>query len=152
MLGKILAPVAAKRGFAVADLIAAWPEIVGARYAEHTQVESILWPRYAKDAGGVLTLIVEGGFAIYLQHELAPLIERLNRFLGKESVASIRLVQRPLVRARPRPAEAMPAKVSLASRPAVAAELAGIDDDGLREALRRLGENVFAESGLKVGP
>ena len=45
LVGKIVAPVTAKRGFAAADLVAAWPDIAGSRFADCTRPEKIVWPR-----------------------------------------------------------------------------------------------------------
>src|SRR5437773_1081027 len=81
-LGAVLAPIIAKRGFAAADLLGAWPEIVGPRYADCTQPEHIGWDRAGTDPAGILTLRVEGPKAIYLQHETGEIIQRINGFLG----------------------------------------------------------------------
>ena len=45
LVGAIIDPVTRRRGFATAELIAAWPEIVGGRWAECTAPEKIVWPR-----------------------------------------------------------------------------------------------------------
>lgn len=146
-VGKALQPVAAKRGFAAADLFAAWPEIVGPRYADCTSPESIQYPR--KGGGeGVLTVRVDGGKAIYLQHELGALLQRVNDFLGAKTVGSIRLSQRPVSRAAP-PAPPRERKASAEETAALERSLEGIADDGLREALRRLGGAVLASRSPK---
>jgi hypothetical protein len=150
-VGAIIAAVAAKRGFATADLLAAWSEIVGERYADCTQPESIAWPRKA-GGEGVLTVRIDGGKAIYLQHELGQLIERINQFLGARAVGSIRLVQKPLQRRASAPADAPAAEPTAAEREAVEAELAGIEDEALRGALRRLGFAIFAAKSPKSEP
>ena len=45
LVGKIIDPVIAARGFANGDLLASWPEIVGAAFAGWTEPERIVWPR-----------------------------------------------------------------------------------------------------------
>src|SRR5437763_6732962 len=59
-LSKVLAPLVAKRGFAAADILSAWPEIVGHRYAGCTQPEHLRFERGSADSAGTLTIRVEG--------------------------------------------------------------------------------------------
>ena len=54
LIGKTLDPLLRKRGLARAELIAWWPDIVGAAYAGRTAPERIRWPRDGKAA----TLVV----------------------------------------------------------------------------------------------
>jgi hypothetical protein len=136
----VLAPVSQRRGFAVADLAAAWPEVVGARYADCTYPEKIDWPRAAdKAAGGVLRMCVEGPRAVLVQHELGQLLERVNGYLGHGTIGRIRLVQGTVPRRKP---PAPPPRA--ADEGKVAQAVAAVDDDALREALARLGRGIFA--------
>lgn len=145
LFGKVIEPVVAKRGFATANLIGAWPELVGARFASATQPERISWPRGKARAeeAGTLTIRVMGGHAVYLQHELGALRERINSFLGFRAVGEIKLVQMPFTRPerkRPRP------EPKLDDRQAADLErqIGSVEDEGLREALRALGRGVLA--------
>ena len=45
LIGEALEPVCRRRGFAAADLLINWPDVVGGRYAETTQPERLNWPR-----------------------------------------------------------------------------------------------------------
>ena len=145
LFGKVIEPVAAKRGFATANLLAAWPELVGARFAAGTQPERINWPRgrAEDDAGGTLIVRVMGGQAVYLQHELGTLKDRINAFLGFHAIGDIRLVQTPFTRpARKKPP---PQPLIDASQAAALEEQIGsVEDEGLRAALRELGRAVLA--------
>lgn len=143
LVGRVLDPLSAKRGFANAELIAAWPQIAGPRYAESTQPESIAWPRGpgAQD-GGTLTLRVEPSVALYLQHETGQLLERVNGFLGFAAVRRVRIIQKPLERkARKKVVEAP--VLSSAEEAELEQTVAGIDHDGLRDALKQLGRGVL---------
>ena len=103
LIGSVIAPVCAKRGFATADLIAAWSDIVGPRYATTTMPEKLTWPRrdQAKAPGGATLVIrVDSGMAIYLQHETAVLLDRTLHPRGAPAsvLAFLGLVlRRPLV-------------------------------------------------------
>jgi hypothetical protein len=150
LVGRVLDPVSAKRGFANAELLAAWPEIAGPRYAHTTQPERISWAHgsAAAEDGGTLTVRVEASVALYFQHEIGQILERVNGFLGFGAVRRIRIVQKPIERAiakehrEPRPLDP-------AEEERLAGTLAGVDDDGLREALKRLGRGVLAGNVAK---
>src|SRR5436189_6028480 len=80
LVARVLAPVKGKRAYAMADLAAAWPEIVGPRYADCTYPERLDWARGAAGAesGGVLRVRADGPRSVLLQHELGQLTERVN--------------------------------------------------------------------------
>lgn len=146
LIGAVIEPLCAKRGFATADLIAAWAEIVGPRYAHATQPEKLIWPRRDgpeganRRTGAMLVLRVDAGMAVYLQHETALIIERINGFLGFGAVTNLKIIQAPV--AAPRTARKAPSP-SPAAVGRAAAAVADIENDGLRSALERLGRAVY---------
>ncbi|ODN68027.1 hypothetical protein A6302_04342 [Methylobrevis pamukkalensis] len=89
----------------------------------------------------LLTLRCTGAVALRLQHDLPLVIERINTFFGWRAIGRVRLLQMPLHR---RPAPVRPKAGPLSSEAAVRVEeaCAGIADDGLREAVARLGRAV----------
>ncbi len=140
-LGGVLDPVAARRGFGTARLLSAWGEVAGPRYAAFTRPEKLAFPRNSGNAG-VLTIGVDGPRAVLLQHEIPQILQRVNAFLGFAAVAEIRLVQRAMT---PPPAvSAPPRALSDRERERLDAALAEVDSEGLRGALRELGEAVLA--------
>ncbi len=147
LVGKVLDPVIAERGFAGADLVAAWPEIAGRAYADWTEPERIAWPR--GEAGkepraGVLHLKVDGPRAIFVQHELPQIIERVNAFLGYAAIGQVRIVQKPVARRKNAKAPVVP-PLAAAAEAELSSALAQVGDDRLRAALDRLGRGVMAE-------
>lgn len=144
LIGGVIEPVCAKRGFATADLIGAWDDIVGPRYAGSTQPEKIVWPRRdsAASKGATLVVRVDAGMAIYLQHEIGLVLQRINSFLGFEAIGSLRIVQGPVERpnAATRPPEP---SVSPAAARAIGESLAEVESEGLRASLERLGRQVY---------
>jgi hypothetical protein len=138
LLHKTLGGAFAKRGFASAELVTRWTEIVGAEIADHSQPEKIQWPPPRQGQlpePGRLVLRVEGPVAVEIQHLSGIILERVNRFFGWQAVGAIRLRQAPLrrapARAQPRPDPQAVARIS--------ASLADIQDPALRDALARLG-------------
>jgi hypothetical protein len=145
--GKIVGEAFTRQGFASAELVTRWSEIVGADIAAHSEPIKIQWQRLGRaDPGaggqepGTLVLRVEGPAAIEIQHLTNVICERVNRFLGWRTVARIALRQAPLRRRE--------AKVRRGADPAamarIAATLPDIADDDLRLALARLGAAVGA--------
>ena len=145
LVGRVINPVARKRGFAAADLIAAWTDVVGAELAECTRPEKIVWPRGDANADrpGVLTLKVDGPRAVLVQHQVGQIVERVNAYFGYAAVGPVRLVQAPLGRtAKPAPAAAEePLTAEEAAR--LAEATGAVDHQPLREALDRLGRGVL---------
>lgn len=140
-----LAPALARFGFDEADLLLFWPEIVGERLASRCEPLRLQWPpRAARDhAREAATLIVrvEGAFAIELQHQSAIVIERVNGHVGWRCVGRLALRQGPLGPRRAPPRAAPPPDPAATARARLQA--ADIADDGLREALVRLGGRVL---------
>ena len=145
LVGKIIDPVTARRGFATSNLIASWSEIVGARTAASSRPDRIVWPKGTAQEGkaALLVLRVDGPRAVFIQHESGQIIERVNAFLGYAAIGQIRIVQAPLGGAtemRPRPPS-----VSQSQEARLSEAVAGVENEGLRAALARLGRGVLAD-------
>ncbi len=130
-----------RHGFAQADVVANWGEIVGEELARHSAPERIKWPRGAGEAarksGGTLAVRAAPGRALDLQYEAPRIIARVNSFFGYEAVVKIKVMQAPTQWAgRPPPSPPPPRKsVPLQS-------LEGIEAQPLKAALERLGQGV----------
>lgn len=138
LIGGMLDPLVRKRGLARAEMIAWWPEIVGAAYAGRTAPERIRWPR----DGSAATLVVrcDPALALQLAHETDRVRERLNAYFGYAAVGAVKIVQRPMghdapPEPKPEPARDLPAPLE--------ARLAEIEGP-LADSLRGLGRHVLA--------
>ena len=155
LVGKTVGDSFRRQGFASAELVTRWIEIVGADIAARSEPIKIQWSRpVAAPAGGAsaaggasqgvgqdpgtLVLRVDGPSAIEIQHLADIICERVNRFLGWRAIARVALRQAPLRRAARKPVRTPdPAAVAR-----LAATLPDIADDDLRQALARLGAAV----------
>jgi len=141
LLGKLVGAAFARQGFASAELVTRWNDIVGHEIAAHSEPIKLQWPR--KIAGedgepGTLVLRVEGPAAIEIQHLAALICERVNRFLGWHAVGRVALRQAPLRRRQAREARA----ADPAATARIAEKLADIKDEELKNALARLGAAI----------
>jgi hypothetical protein len=138
LLGATLSDALKSQGFASAEILARWGDIVGVEIASHSEPIKIRWPRaVGEEAAEPATLVlrVEGPAALEIQHLSAVILERVNRFFGWQAIGRIALRQAPLRRREP-PAAPPPPDPAIAAR--IAEGLPEIEDEDLRLALPRL--------------
>ncbi|MCO5130783.1 MAG: DciA family protein [Xanthobacteraceae bacterium] len=142
LLGGVFSEAFAKQGFASRELVTRWAEIAGPDIAAHAEPLKMQWPRPVEgqpQTPATLVLRVEGPMALEIQHMSGVILQRVNRFLGWNAVGRLALRQAPLSR----PATRQPSKPpDTAAVARVAATLEAVEDDGLREALARLGASI----------
>jgi len=142
ILGATLSESFAKQGFASAELVTRWADIVGPEIAAHSEPLKIQWPRPVETQTpepATLVLRVEGPAALEIQHLSAVILERVNRFLGWNAVGRLALRQAPLKRRGTKPQ--MPV-IDPEATAEIAAHLPAIADEDLRQALARLGAAI----------
>jgi hypothetical protein len=140
----ILDPMLRRRAGLSVALVQSWEEIAGPRLAGLTRPEKIVWPR-RRDEGdphepATLVVACSGAAAMRLQHETAELLGRVNAFLGYGAVGRVRILQKPIDDAAPR--RLAPRPLSPEEEQRIGSLTRGVDDDGLRDALARLGAGI----------
>jgi hypothetical protein len=153
LIENALQPIMAAQGFASTDIIIGWPEIIGEKLAEFSRPVKIEWPRrrsYGDDGQGgeaaTLVLKVESAFALDIQHMLPVLIERVNARYGWRCIGKIVIKQGPV----PRPSHAAPRRsLDPAMIEQASQQIGAIEDEGLRDALVRLGAGILSDSHKK---
>jgi len=144
----LIDPILAKRAGINTLLLASWDEIAGEQFADCSRPERIRWPRQdgpdetgAGFAPGLLTIACEGARALFLMHQEAELISRVNSFFGFRAISQIKIIQKAIHVPSQKP-KARPLDAKEKSR--LAGMLAEVEDPRLREALERLGTGVLA--------
>lgn len=140
-LGVCLSDAFRQQGFASAELVTRWTDIVGPEIAAHAEPMKVQWPRAVGNEApepGTLVLRVEGPTALEIQHLAGVILERVNRFFGWQAVDRLALRQAPLSRRGKKPVKASDPEA--AAR--IAATLPDVTDEELRQALARLGAAV----------
>jgi hypothetical protein len=117
-----------------------WALIVGPHWAAATRPEKLL-PGRGEEGGATLTLAVDPGEALALQHELPRLIERINGHYGHRAVARVKLHQLPAAEPVRR---SVARRASPSDEAAVDGLVAAVADDALRQRLARIGKTLYA--------
>jgi hypothetical protein len=137
------------KGFADSSVHLRWAEIVGKGLAPWTEPVSLRWPSRPPGAdpeqargGAVLTVKVEGAFALDLQHMTPQVIERVNRFIGWRCVDKLALKQGP-VRKGETPEPRRRAALTVEASRRLDAMLEPVESGKLKAALQKLGVAVL---------
>ncbi len=141
-LPKVTHRALGRRGFAEGGLATQWSSVMGKEIAARCRPVKLVRARPGASGEGVLTLRVEPGFAIELQHLAPLLIERINGHFGARVVHRLRLLQAPLAPLRPPPATRKARPIDPRDEAELKHRAATVDDEGLRGALERLGRAV----------
>jgi hypothetical protein len=148
LLSTDLRRVGESRGFAVSRVLTHWAEIAGEDLARLCRPVEVSYPRGS--FGATLTVLTTGAQAPMLEMQKEMLRDRVNAAYGYNAIARIRITQTaPTGFAEgqavfgPAPAPQAPQADPVAARRATQTAT-GIRDDGLRQALERLGLNVLS--------
>jgi hypothetical protein len=145
IIPRLARPAFRKASPAAAQIMADWAEIAGPsgvlREAQPVRL-----------SGGALTLACSGALALEISMLAPQVIERVNGHLGRAAVRQLRFVQASVpAPPKARKREAVP---DTPLPDGAAAALATVPEGPLREALERLGRQVFtpAAKPVPLGP
>lgn len=130
------------KGFAEAEVVTRWGQIVGADFARASVPLKLVFPR-GQRAGATLHVRTESAFAPVLQQRSAMLIERVNRYLGYAAVSRLEVKQGPLPKASVRPSLEK-GKLNDAQKASLDSVVGADGLSPLQEAVRSLGELVLS--------
>jgi hypothetical protein len=152
LVSEILDPVLRKRAGVSIGLVQSWEEIVGSRLAHLSRPERIQWPRLIHEDDpfqpAILVIACEGVAALHLQHETGEIIARVNAFLGFAAIGRIRIVQKPVAAAAPKPRPQLRPPTA-AEKARIAGRVEKIEDADLRASLQRLGGTILGAAKPK---
>ncbi|MCV6600701.1 MAG: DciA family protein [Cohaesibacter sp.] len=144
LIGQSLTPLCRKQGFASADIVQFWAEIVGPQFANCTEPDKIRWPRRGQGDGfhpGTLVVHCEGAQSLFFHHESVNIIQRVNAYFGYPAIDKIQILQRPV---RPRRAIQPPPLRAMTKQEeqSLDQQLKGVNNDRMAAALKRLGHAI----------
>jgi len=160
LLGGQIRRVSESRGFAKSRVLTHWEEIVGSELARMSRPVEVRYGRVMYDGkrddshGAKLVVLTRGAYAPMLEMRKDEIRNRINAVYGYDAIRKIILTQTAPTgfsegqvdfdhSGAPRhPRAPRPEAVSES-----AAQVTGIADQGLRDALARLGANVITKAG-----
>ena len=140
-----------KRGFAQSRLLTQWVEVAGDAIAAISRPVEVSYGRGGM--GATLTLLTTGANAPVLEMEKEKLRGRVNAVYGYNAIARIRITQTAATgfaegqvdfQHTPPPVASTPTDAAVRKK---ALEVTDpVEDEGLKQALARLGENILKKT------
>lgn len=150
LVGKVLEPVMARRAGMTLDLINAWPELAGDEFRKTTRPEKIDWPKRARSGEpfepAVLVIACDAASALFFQHAMAPVLERVNVFFGFEAIKRIRIVQKPVLDRMDIAPRKNPGELHRDEEARLAKIIDDVEDPELKAVLEKLGRGIIARN------
>ena len=151
MLTQRIRTASESRGFAQSRLLTHWAEVAGDAIAAISRPVEVSYGRGG--IGATLTLLTTGSHAPVLEMEKEKLRARVNAVYGYNAIARVRVTQTAptgfaegQVAFGPAPGRNKEAPPDPALQDKAAGLAEPIEDDGLRQALARLGENILTKT------
>jgi len=142
MTARLAKPSLGKRGFAEAELVAQWPNIVGSLLGTRSVPVKIAFPPGDRVGGTLSVRVASGALATELQHLEPQIRQKVNAFFGYGAVARLAISQGPVPkRSQQKPPPPEP-PMDPTAEDALQQRLAAVDDSELRAILEGLGRRL----------
>lgn len=148
LLGDRIRTASESRGFAQSRLLTHWAEIAGPSVAEIARPVEVSYTRGGM--GATLTLLTTGAQATMLEMQKEQIRAKVNAVYGYNAIARVRITQTAptgfaegQVAFAARKADMAPARLDPKDVAQAVQTVAPVADDGLRQALERLGTNIL---------
>ncbi|MEP1522367.1 MULTISPECIES: DciA family protein [Ascidiaceihabitans] len=148
LLGDRIRTASESRGFAQSRLLTHWAEIAGPSVAEIARPVEVSYTRGGM--GATLTLLTTGAQATMLEMQKEQIRAKVNAVYGYNAIARVRITQTAptgfaegQVAFAARKADTAPARLDPKDVAQAVQTVAPVADDGLRQALERLGTNIL---------
>ncbi len=139
----ILDPALKKRGFASRDILAHWQIIAPAPYNLVSVPDRLKWRRNEAGADGALLFLrCHEAHRMALMHDGPAIVGAVNRYFGYVLVDKIKLSAAPFV-TTPDTNTIKSRKLNAQTQAKLESKIADVQDDGVKEALRKLGAGVL---------
>ena len=146
--------IAGKNGFAEADVLLHWPEIVGADHAAKCRPVKVTYRH--RSHGATLVVQTDSARAPEIEHQKSKIVERVNQFYGYRAIRKLKVTQstglglgtgKPIGFAEEQTPFDGPSSSPTPEEERRATAMADeIETPGLKAALSRMGAHVLAQS------
>jgi hypothetical protein len=142
LAGRIIGPALKKRGFASRDIMAQWSAIAPPPYDRVTFPDRLKWRRgEAGGQGAILFLRCAEAHRLALAHDSAAIAGAINRYFGYVLVDTVKLSAAPFLAAGD-VGKHKTIKASPEQKTEIEKTIKNVQDDGLKQALRKLGQGI----------
>ena len=131
-----------KRGFANADLLLHWSDVVGEDLAKGVKPDKITYPKNTREGAVLHVRVGAGSFAVIMEHQKKVLLDRINTFLGYEAIGDIKIKQ-DLVEINAPKAEKKERILTAEEEKQLNEKLQNIKDEELRKKLYNIAKSIF---------
>ncbi len=138
-------PVFLKRGFAENRIITDWNQIVGDSIGACSVPRKLTFERDKKSGGTLYVEVSNSGFSAQMVYLEPMILEKIACYFGYKAVSRLKILQNPQNQIQQ---QYKPQKKKVMSKENIAQlenSLAGIDDEELKESLRKLGQGILSE-------
>ncbi len=149
LANKVLDPALRKRGFASRDILTQWSHIAPSPYNKVSIPERLKWRRGEAGAeGAILFLRCHEAHRLALAHDSALIAGAVNRYFGYVLVDSVKLSAEPFTLSSD-PKVQIAFVTSADTIQKIEGKIATVEDEGIKDALRKLGQGVLGDKDQK---
>jgi len=141
-LFKVTTKAFRQRGFTISSIVLDWPLIIGQRLSHQTRPLSLKFHQQGPYRG-VLLLQVSPAWVLLIQQSEPMILEKINQYYGYKAVDKLRLFQSPI---KHTVNETKHIPKTFPDIEAVDNTLSEIPDSPLKQALKNLGNAIYAQT------
>lgn len=142
-----------KKGMMAVDILAFWEQIAGEELSAFTFPEKISFKTGERRDGTLQVAVINGAFALELQHRERFVLEKVNSFFGYKAVTKLKIRQSAglsaTVRRQFNQPELKKTLVSSEEQNYIEQLSEGLSDNELHSSLVRLGKSVLSQNRNK---
>lgn len=131
-----------KRGFANADLLLHWNDVIGEELSKAVKPDKMTYTKSGRTGAVLHVRVGAGAFAVLVEHQKKILIDRINTFLGYDAISDIKIRQDLIEIKPPIPVE-KEKKLTVEQEMLLTEKLKNIEDEDVRKKLYNIGKSIF---------
>jgi len=141
-VGHMAKKLLGKRGFANADLLIHWPEIIGEELSKAMKPEKMVRSKTNPNIMVLHVRVANGAFAVMAEHQKKIILDKINTFLGYNAVCDIKIRQ-DLIELPAENREIAHKELTREQASFISQKLDQIQDETLKKRLHDIGMLIF---------
>ena len=132
-----------KRGFANADLLLHWSDVIGEDLAKGVKPDKITYPKNTRENAILHVRVGAGSFAVVIEHQKKVLLDRINTFLGFNAISDIKIKQDLIEIESEKENKQKERILTIEEEKQLSEKLKDIKEDDLKKKLHEIGKLIF---------